>query len=68
MFIGYNKNMKEIPMSYNCEKLEREAQLVLSIRTKTSVQQLPQLLGESYMKIMQYIREQGESPAGAPFV
>ncbi|MHA2049003.1 MAG: hypothetical protein ACW986_05255 [Promethearchaeota archaeon] len=55
-------------MSYKCEKLERNAQPVLSIRTKTSIQQLPQLLGESYLKIMQYLREQGENPAGAPFV
>lgn len=54
-------------MSYNCEKLERTAQPVLSIRTKTSLQQLPQLLGESYMKIMQYLGEQGEPPGGAPF-
>ena len=55
-------------MSYNCEKIERNAQLVLSIRTKTSIQQLPQLLGECYMKIIQYLGEQGVSPAGAPFV
>ncbi|MFX0082955.1 MAG: GyrI-like domain-containing protein [Candidatus Hodarchaeota archaeon] len=54
-------------MSYYCEILERNAQIVLSIRTKTSVQQLPQLLGESYMKIMQYLGEQGEIPASAPF-
>ncbi|MHA2393708.1 MAG: GyrI-like domain-containing protein [Promethearchaeota archaeon] len=54
-------------MSYDCEILDRNAQLVLSIRTKTSIQQLPQLLGESYMKIMQYLGEQGEAPAGAPF-
>lgn len=54
-------------MSYDCEILEQDAQLVLSIRTKTSVQQRPQLLGESYMKIMQYLGEQGEAPAGAPF-
>ena len=55
-------------MSYNCEKLERKAEPVVSIRTKTSIQQLPQLLGESYMKIIQYLGEQGETPAGAPFV
>ena len=54
-------------MSYNCEKLERKAQTVLPIRTKISVQQLPQLFGESYMKIMQYLGEQGEIPVGAPF-
>lgn len=54
-------------MSNKCKKIERDAQLVLSIRTKTSVEQLPQLLGESYMKIMQYLQEQGELPAGAPF-
>ncbi|MBY8991775.1 MAG: GyrI-like domain-containing protein [Candidatus Lokiarchaeota archaeon] len=55
-------------MTYNCEKLERDAQLVLSIRTKTSVQQLPQLIGETYMKIMQYLGEQGKNPSNAPFV
>jgi len=55
-------------MSYNCEKLERKAQLVLSVNTNTSIQQLPQLLGETYMKIMQYIGEQGQAPSGAPFV
>ena len=55
-------------MSYNCEKLERKARPVLSIRTETSIQQLPQLIGESYMKIMQYLGEQGEIPADSPFV
>lgn len=55
-------------MSYNCEEIERDAQPVLSIRTITSIQQLPQLLGESYKKIMQYLGEQGETPASAPFV
>jgi len=54
-------------MSYNCEKLEREVQPVLSIRTKTSFFQIAQLLGESYMKIMQYLQELGENPAGVPF-
>jgi effector-binding domain-containing protein len=54
-------------VSYNCEKLEREAQSALSVRSKTSIQQLPQLLGETYIKIIQYLEEQGETPAGAPF-
>ncbi|MFX0030203.1 MAG: GyrI-like domain-containing protein [Candidatus Hermodarchaeota archaeon] len=55
-------------MSYKCELLERQAQRALSIRTKTSIQQLPQLIGKTYMKIMQYLGDQGVDPASAPFV
>ncbi|KAA3657756.1 MAG: AraC family transcriptional regulator [Chloroflexi bacterium] len=54
-------------MSYNCEVKEQPAQPVLSIRTRTPVQQLPQVLGEVYGKIGQYLGERQQPPAGAPF-
>jgi effector-binding domain-containing protein len=55
-------------MSYNCELLERSAQPVLSIRTHVAVQNLPQMLGQSYGAIAQYLGQMGQQPAGAPFV
>jgi effector-binding domain-containing protein len=55
-------------MSYNCELLERPAQPVLSIRTHAAVQNLTQVLGQSYGAIAQYLGQMGQQPAGAPFV
>lgn len=55
-------------MQYNCEFLKKPAQPVLSIRTRSAVENLPKVLGESYGKIMQYMGETGENPADAPFV
>lgn len=54
-------------MKYKCEVKEQEAQLTLSIRTKTSVQDLPQSLGKSYGAIAQYLGELGAYPSGPPF-
>ena len=54
-------------MSYNCELVEAAPQPTLSIRTTTSVQELPQELGKAYGAIAQYLGELGEQPAGAPF-
>lgn len=55
-------------MSYECEAQTLAAQPVLSIRTRGAVENLPALLGESYMKIIQYLGPTGEQPAGPPFV
>lgn len=55
-------------MKYKCKIKKQPEQPVLSIRTKTSVQELPQLLGASYGAIAQYLGSLGENPAGAPFV
>jgi effector-binding domain-containing protein len=55
-------------MSYPCEAVEQPVQPVLSIRTRTPVQNLPEVLGNSYQKIIALLTELGESPAGAPFV
>jgi effector-binding domain-containing protein len=52
----------------NCEAIERPAQPVLSIRTRTSVQALPEALGKGYQKVFEYLTGLGEHPAGAPFV
>ncbi len=46
---------------------EQEAQPVLSIRTRTPMENLPQTIGEAYGKIMQYMTELGVQPADAPF-
>lgn len=54
-------------MDFHCEIKEQAAQLTVSIRTRTPIDGLPQLLGESYGKIAGYLAESGEVPAGAPF-
>ena len=55
-------------MSYKCEVKEQTTQPTLVIRTRVSVQDLPQTLGEAYGAIAQYLGELGEQPAGPPFV
>jgi len=55
-------------MSYKCEVKEQPAQVTLAIRTRASVQELPQAIGEAYGAIAQYLGELGEYPAGPPFV
>lgn len=55
-------------MQYKFEFLEKQAQPVLSIRTRSSVNDLPKVLGEAYGKIMQYMGEMSETPTDAPFV
>ena len=55
-------------MTYKCELIDRSAQPTLSIRTRAAVQNLPQVLGGAYGKVMQYMGELGETPGGAPFV
>jgi effector-binding domain-containing protein len=46
---------------------ELQTQPVLYIRTKTSLESLPQVIGESYMKIANYLQGMGEQPAGVPY-
>lgn len=54
-------------MSYNCELTQQPAQPTLSIRTRTSVGELPQVLRKAYGDIAQYLGELGEQPAGPPY-
>jgi effector-binding domain-containing protein len=46
---------------------EAPAQPTLTIRTRTAVQNLPQLMGQSFGAIAGYLGELGQAPAGAPF-
>lgn len=54
-------------MTYNCEFIDQGAQPTLSIRTTTSIKELPQELGRAYGAIGQYMAQLGEQPAGAPY-
>jgi len=54
-------------MAFQCEIKKQGPQPTLSIRARTPIQGLPQLLGESYGKIASYLAELGEEPVGAPF-
>jgi effector-binding domain-containing protein len=55
-------------MPYECELEERASRPVLSIRARTPVQNLPQVLGPAWGTIMQFLGELGEQPAGPPYV
>jgi len=55
-------------MLYQCEILDQPAQPTLTIRTRTPVQAMPQVLGQGYGAIAQYLGELGLSPVGHPFV
>ena len=54
-------------MTYNCELVEQSPQPILSIRTTTTIKELPQELGKAYGAIGQYLGQLGEQPAGAPY-
>ena len=54
-------------MEYSCEMKEQVSQPTLTIRTRTAVQDLPQVMGESYGAIAQYLAGLGEQPVGPPF-
>lgn len=54
-------------MSYQCELTEEAAQTTLSIRTRTSLQNLPQVIGNAYAAIGQHLAQLDQCPAGAPF-
>jgi len=54
-------------MIFKIELNQQQAQPILSIRAKTNVENLPKIIGESYMKIIGYLHELGEQPADAPF-
>ncbi|MEI7556097.1 GyrI-like domain-containing protein [Candidatus Chlorohelix sp.] len=54
-------------MSLTCELEELTAQPVLSLRTRTSVQELSQFFGKAYGMVYQYLGKLAEQPAGPPF-
>lgn len=55
-------------MTYQCQLLDRQSQPTLAIRTRSSVQGLPQVLGQAWGAIMQYAGQMGVQPSGPPFV
>ncbi len=55
-------------MDFDCKTQTLPAQCVLSVRTHTPVEGLPQVLGQAYMRIFEHLQELGQQPAGAPFV
>jgi len=54
-------------MSYQFELTEEKSQYVLSIRERTNVENLPQIIGKAYGDVMAYLNEIGEVPVEAPF-
>lgn len=55
-------------MEYQCELIDRSAQPTLCIRTRTTIQDLPQVVGRAYGAIMGYAGQLGVHPSGAPYV
>jgi hypothetical protein len=55
-------------MTNKFEVKDIPARITLAVRTRSPVQNLPQVLGESYGAIMAYLGELGENPIGMPFV
>lgn len=55
-------------MFTKCEIKKQPAQAVMSIRTKTAVQNLPMVLGKAFGDVAMAIGEQGQQPRGPPFV
>jgi effector-binding domain-containing protein len=52
----------------NIEVVERKFQPTLCVRTFTSVEKLPELIGNSYHRIMTYMEQMGEEMDGEPYV
>ncbi|MFX1451627.1 MAG: GyrI-like domain-containing protein, partial [Promethearchaeota archaeon] len=55
-------------MSYKCEVKEKATQPTLTIRKKTSVQNISQVLGKAFGEIIMHIMGSGQQPSGPPFV
>jgi len=60
--------MEEKIMSFKYEIKEQHAQPTVSIRTKTSLSKLPEVIHKSYDAIEKHIAKVGGTNAGAPFV
>lgn len=54
-------------MRFKFELIVQQAQPILFIRTRTAVENLPKVIGESFRKIIQYLNELGEQPVDAPY-
>ncbi len=54
-------------MIFKIELSIQQAQPALFIRTRTSAENLPKVIGESFGKVIKYLNEIGEQPADAPY-
>jgi effector-binding domain-containing protein len=54
-------------VTVQCEVRSQERQPVLSVRTRTHVDHLPQAMAKAYAAIVQYMGELGTYPSGPPF-
>ncbi|HTY89937.1 MAG TPA: GyrI-like domain-containing protein [Methanocella sp.] len=55
-------------MFTKCEIKDQPAQTMMSIRMRTSVTELPNVLGKAFGDVAMAIGEQGQQPIGPPFV
>jgi len=55
-------------MPFKCEIKEMPAQPAMSVRIRTNLENLPRALGQGFGTVAQYLGEQGQQPAGAPYV
>ena len=55
-------------MTHQFELRERQSQPTLVIRTRSAVQDMPQVLGQAWGAIMHYAGQKGLQPSGPPFV
>lgn len=55
-------------MFTKCEIRKQPAQPIMSIRMRTAVQELPNVLGKAFGDVAMAIGEQGQQPRGPPFV
>ena len=54
-------------MFYDLKLEEQKQQPVLSVRTRTTIEELPNIIGKYYGAIMAYMGELGEQPIIAPY-
>lgn len=52
----------------NIEVVERKYQPTLCVRTMISVEKLPELIGNTYHRIMDYMEQMGEEMDGDPYI
>jgi effector-binding domain-containing protein len=55
-------------MTYQCEIQEFPSRPTLTIRTRTSIETLPEVIGKSLEAIVGRLCQVGENPVGPPFV
>ncbi|OQD58934.1 transcriptional regulator [Methanobrevibacter arboriphilus JCM 13429 = DSM 1125] len=57
-----------MPLVSRIEIVKKSKQPVISIKTTTKMENLPIVIGETYEKIEEYLKEIGEYPEDIPFV